>query len=230
MNMDARDLGMRELKELRRLTEQYAKEIETKAIALAVRIEGLRQRVASGEWKIEDPIAGYFLREHSTIDEEVAEPLYELEKVMRGKKGQLFLVVWEKRERHERHRFGGDTTEQDYCVKGSHFMGVLSDERLVLCENKRSRVQWSGCGFGLPTEEFLDVGMTVRAQGPFLFPLVPLAQQGSALGASEAGQTEIKWEVIIGDAEVLGHQLRGSKNEIWTDLLKDAARALGKNV
>ncbi len=187
-------------------------------------IETLQKRLEMGE-TTNNPIADHFLRWYSIIDEEVAKPLHELEKQMKGKKGQLFLVAWKKR---ERHRFGGDSQATDYHLKTVHVMGVLSDEKLVFCENQQGTFVETGRVYGLSTEKYVEVGMNLCTEGSFLFPFMRGIHAPNEIEVGS--QTETEFEVIIGDDDVLGHQLGGFRSDTWTGMLESAAQALGKNV
>ncbi|MHB8860632.1 MAG: hypothetical protein ACYC48_02760 [Minisyncoccota bacterium] len=224
---------MNEIIALRHLVAQHVEDVERWKSAFAGRIKELQELVASGEWSTGNSITDYFLLYWGTIDEEIARPLHELEEQMVGMKGQLFLVVH--KEARERHVYGGVSREDDYYRKVIYFMGILKGEEFVFCAGL----------YGLPTEKYLQVGMGKACEnGPFLFPVIKglHAPNTIEIGA----RVETVFDVVVGDADVLGYRLGGGtwanmlksslfeehypSNGVWTDMLKSAARALGKDI
>lgn len=225
--MTTENPAVREIEELRRLTAQYAREEEERRNTLASRVEKLRELIASQEWTLGDSVTEYFLKEYGIIDEEIARPLHELEEKMVGMKGQLFLVV---RKTRERHRYGGDSRADDYHLKVIHYMGILEGEEFVFCADHKGFLNESECLYGIPTEKYLQVGMgAICENGPFLFPLMRGIHTPHMIEVGAQVGTE--FEVVVGDTDVLGYRLRGgSTNQIWAGMLKNAARALGKEL
>lgn len=233
------NLGMNEIIALRRQMAQHAEDVERWKYVLACRIKELQKLVANGEWTTGNPITDYFLQQWGIIDETVAQPLHALEDQMTGKTGQLFLVVHKSR---ERHRYGGDLRSDDFHLKVAHFMGILADERFVFCEGSGPFGE-RGSLYGLPTKEYVEVGRSVgdgpprrgkelvREKGPFLFPVGRGIHPPNTIMVYARAETEFM--VVVGDADVLRCPLGGlgaGVSRTWTDILKNAARALGREI
>ena len=180
---------------IERFRHQLAKldaEYEERKCELLSQVETFRSYVNEGD-SSGDSITDYFLSGYSTLDEEVAQPLRELANQMRGKEGQLFLVIENTR---KRFRYGGGG-EREYLFQAEHCIGALAGENLSYKGMKNLQA------YGIPCERHWVVGtggVLDSRIGSFFFPL------GTGVhGTNEVvigTQKKVRYSVIIGDEEV----------------------------
>lgn len=193
---------MRRVIALRRLKERWAKEEDERKNHLTIQTRALQDGVKSG-WTTGTLITDYFLRVHGIIDLEAAQPLHELEERMKGKVGQMFLVVQCTRRRNE--------------FEKRYFTGILTSEDLVFSFGR----------YGLPTNQAREVvaGRIVKLdKGPFLFPLMGGVHAPNKVIIGS--QWEREFVVVVGDENV-SVALRNARG--WTVLAR-VCRSLGREI
>lgn len=198
---------------LRRLAAKYADQRRKNEEVLANETKKLQELVRNGEGT-GDPITDHFLREYGIIDAEFARPLHELEERMKGKTGQLFLVLSRTKTRYTFCRGGS-------MAMGNYFMGILSDEKIVFTESQ----------YGIPTEAYIDA-----VHGSGLFPIRKsfLFPRAHGLHAPNTvtidGESRSEFEVVAGDTEVFGYISGVSWSDSLRRVLGDTTRAFEKEI
>lgn len=221
------NLVMKEIGSLRRRRAEIAEAAEAANKKLAQEIEKLRQIVLNGKATSDDRITDYFLAA-GHIDDEVAKPFRDIEAHMKGKKGELFLVVQRNKKRCV---FGmpGHSSESDYILETRTFLGKLSSNEWFLDMKKRT--------YGLPTKSYVELevhGKLVVQSGPFVFKtFYGLENLGKGISAGHDSGPVL--EIFIGDKAAFDYspyRYVGGKTRPrdWVNELNRAARLLGKDI
>ena len=227
------NMVMAEIKALRRRQAEITEETQVKTELLRESIEKIRQLILRNQGTSGDRITDYFLAAHGTIDDtEVSKPFREVEGQMAGKKGELFLVVQRKRDRHVFHGcfWSEGPSESDFHLEAHYFLGVLSAEKLYL-DAKALR-------YGLPTEAYGELSgsgwkvLDRNPEGPFCFDYDGFQKLGKTIQAGR--DSGLALEIIIGNVAVFSYLPYGHKSMLghqrWVIAFNKAARLLGKDV
>jgi len=187
----------------------------------------VRQLVQHGKASTGDPITDYFLAAHGSLDSEDAEPFRAIERKMKGKSGQLFLVIRKKKVIAKSGVVRGEPLVSDGEPDSGYVLGVLTGEQLVLKPYVKN--------FGLPADRFTNVvaGRLPEVQGgPFMFGFREMINVTKRVHARY--DMKLLIDVVVGDPEALRYvpgKCTGEKSRLmWTESLYLAARALGKDV
>ena len=168
----------------------------------ALGIERLKKQMSAED--CDDPIVRYFVCEHGIIDEKIMELLYKLERRMKGKNGQLFVV-----------------SERETKWNWAYYIGLITDERIAF---GRAPTGENRCG--LPTDGYMEIHdlSYKRNPGPFLFSC------GGLPHLDEENNFVLQFEAFIGDEEVFNSLPMNVASRPWRVNLSQAVKVLGKNM
>jgi hypothetical protein len=222
----ATQLVINEIEELKRGRAEIARQAEEKNAQIDKKIAELQQLVLHGKATTGDRITDYFLAA-GHIDAEISEPFRKVGKRMKGKKGQMILIIQRERKRHV---FGmpGHGSESDYHLETEMFLGVLSGEDWIFDLKKRL--------YSLPVEAYIELErQTDKKPGPFVFSIFcGIENLGKKIfGGRDSG---VALEIHVGDKEVFAYapyQYAGGRTHRprgWIVTFNSAARELGKDI
>jgi hypothetical protein len=213
--------GKASLENLAKQKLALAKRDEDEKRMLKEQFEGLRKDIREGRATTGDRVHDFYIVALG-VDDHTSLPLAQkLEADLKGKTGQLVLLLTRHIEGCGTHTFGQGWSDEHLVTDRE--IGILADDKLILDTAKRKAF--------LPTNGwvFASGSASQKYEGP-----LELAGHMSSYGISELSghSADRGLEVIVGDEAVFAHKpdRHFYRGITWDMIVRYSARLLGKDV